>query len=57
MAKGLFILHRKCVALPHCTAVSRESQIHFNLKCSDAAMACGRDIIDILAPQRNCSVV
>ena len=26
--------------------LSHESKIHFNLKCGDAAVTCGRDVID-----------
>ena len=37
--------------------VLHESQIHLNLQCSDAAVTCGRDVINILAAQRNCDVV
>ena len=28
-----------------------------NFKCIDAAVTCGRDVIDISKPQRNCGVV
>ena len=62
--KGPFILHRKrlrCRTAEACdvTALRRVawSQIYCNLKCSDAAVTCGRDVIHISAPQRNWGIV
>ena len=31
--------------------------VHINLQCTEAAVTCGRKVIDISAPQRNCGVV
>ena len=49
--KGPFILGRNCVALPHCTLLHRNCdvtalrcrmKVHFNLKCGEAVVTCGR---------------
>ena len=44
-------LYYAAIALP-----THAILLHFNLKCSDAALTCGRDVIDISTPQPNCGV-
>ena len=51
----------RCVAALHTHAMLLDCivawKLNFNLKWSDAAVTCGRDVIDISAPQRNCGKV
>ena len=52
--------YHTAIALPCRTANSCDllhCGVAGNLKCSDAAVTCGRDVIDISAPKRNSGVV